>query len=59
MGEPSGSVDGQMDEGGVEDDVPADWAVEDEGTKDGGGIEEEHAEDGLTEGGEDEAKAPG
>lgn len=54
VGEVRGLVDGQMDEASVEDDWQADWAVEEEDTKEGGRVEEQCAEDWLIEGGEDE-----
>lgn len=46
-----------MDEASVEDDWQADWAAEEEETKEGGRVEEECTEDGLIEGGEDEGMA--
>lgn len=48
-----------MDEASVEDEWPADCAAEEEDTKDGGRVEEEYAEDGLTERGVDEAMTRG
>lgn len=51
----SGLVDGRMDEVSVEDDRPADWAAQEEDTKEEGRVEEEDAGDGLIEGGVDEA----
>lgn len=59
VGEVRGLVDGRMDEASVEDDWQADWAVEEEDTKEGGRVEEECAEDWLIEGREDEEMTRG
>lgn len=52
VGEVRGLVDGRMEEERVEDDCPMDWAAEVD-AKEGGRVEEEYAEHGLREGGED------